>query len=124
MSIPCPKCHTPTKPFNLEADLFFDRCDSCKGMWLDKGELARTTGSSNDFPDPARAMSGPATDKNCPKCEGDIHLHEVAYASGSKIIVDVCKRCEGLWLDSRELTQVQEILRKHRIEEKKKKLKG
>lgn len=121
MSVSCPKCNIPTKPFNLEADLYFDRCDMCLGMWLDKGELARTTGSESDWTDSERAMSGSASDISCPKCE-EIKLYEVAYVPESKVIVEVCKKCEGLWLDSKELTQVQEILRKFRIDQRKKKL--
>ena len=115
MSINCPKCKTATSPFNFEADLYFDRCDKCKGLWMDKGELARTTGSAHDFPEPAKAMTGPKTNYACPKCAH--HLHEVSFGQ-SKVIVDVCGKCEGLWLDSRELKEVQEILRKHRVKER------
>lgn len=117
MSIACPKCKTPTTVFNFEADLNFDRCETCLGMWLDKGELARTTSSDHDFPDPIQAKSGPKTDLSCPKCTHG--LHEVAFGKSS-VIVEVCGGCEGLWLDSRELVKVQEVLRRHRIEERKK----
>ena len=124
MSINCPKCKMATKPFNLEADLFFDRCDKCKGMWMDKGELARASGSESDFTDAKTLTSGLPSTKVCPKCPGKPHLFEVLYKKPNKILIDVCTSCEGLWLDSQELPQVQEILRKHRIEEKKKKLAG
>lgn len=119
MSIACPKCKTPTSIFNFEADLNFDRCETCKGMWMDKGELALTTGSDADFPDPLTAQNGPKTSLHCPKCAHG--LHEVAFGN-SKVLVEVCGGCEGLWLDSRELVQVQGILRKHRIAVKKKKI--
>lgn len=119
MSINCPKCQVPTTVFNFEADLNFDRCDQCKGMWMDKGELARTTSSPNDFPDPTRAASGPKTNKKCPKCS-NVFLHEVSFAPNSKLIVDVCGSCQGLWLDSRELINAQKILRSARIEARKK----
>lgn len=124
MSINCPKCNSMTKPFTLEADLVFDRCDECKGMWMDKGELARTSGSTSDFPDPKTITSGLPSTKNCPKCPGDNRLSEVLFMKPNKILVDVCKRCEGIWLDSKELPQLQGILRKHRIEQKKKHLNG
>lgn len=124
MSINCPKCNTATSIFNLEADLNFDRCDKCKGMWMDKGELARTSGSANDFPDPKTITSGLPSTKSCPKCPGSPKLHEVLFMKPNKILVDVCKSCEGIWLDSKELVQLQGILRQHRIDEKKKKLAG
>ncbi len=124
MSINCPKCNSKTKPFNFEADLFFDRCEDCKGMWMDKGELASTSGSTNDFPDPNTITSGSPGTKNCPKCLGDIRLSEVLFMKANNILVDVCKRCEGIWLDSKELSQLQAILRTHRIEQKKKYFSG
>lgn len=124
MSIHCPKCQTETAVFNLEADLNFDRCPKCLGMWMDKGELARTSGSATDFPDPNTINSGLTSTRNCPKCPGDIRLSEVMFMKPNKILVDVCKKCEGIWLDSKELVQLQGILRQHRIDEKKKKLAG
>lgn len=124
MSINCPKCNTPTAIFNLEADLNFDRCDKCKGMWMDKGELARTSGSTNDFTDPKIITSGLSSTRKCPKCPGSPQMSEVFFKKPNNLMIDVCKSCEGIWLDSKELVQLQGILRSHRIEEKKKKLAG
>lgn len=120
MSTNCPKCNVATKPFTLDADLTFDKCEKCKGMWMDKGELGRTAGHLQDFIDPVAAMNGPQTNFNCPKCANS-KLHEILYAPKTKLILDVCKTCQGLWLDSRELIQIQKILHDHRIEQKKKK---
>lgn len=120
MSINCPKCKVSMKPFTFEADLVIDRCDICHGTWMDKGELGRTAGDTHDFIDHAKAMSGPKTSLQCPKCPPGYHLHEVSYAPGTKLIVEVCKTCEGVFLDSRELRQIHDILRKHRIEVRKK----
>jgi Zn-finger nucleic acid-binding protein len=39
----CPRCNVslePLSPHDVE-DLIVDRCPSCEGFWLDKGELAR-----------------------------------------------------------------------------------
>jgi Zn-finger nucleic acid-binding protein len=121
MSINCPKCKTPTSVFNFESDLNFDRCNTCSGMWLDQGEIARAAGGTEDFPEPERAKSGPMTDMTCPKCDSS-RLHEVAFAPNTKIIVEACQKCMGVWLDSRELGQIQEILRKFRIADKKKRI--
>lgn len=119
----CPKCSVPTQPFNLEADLYFDKCNTCEGMWMDKGELARTTAGISDWIDAQKAKTGPASKYKCPKCLGTT-MHEVAYVPGKKLIVETCRTCEGLWLDARELPQIQEALRKHRIQMKKKKASG
>ena len=124
MSINCPKCNTPTAIFNLEADLNFDRCGKCKGMWMDKGELGRTSGCSNDFPDPETVTRGLPSTRKCPKCPGSPQMSEVFFKKPNKLLIDVCNSCEGLWLDSKELPQLQGILRQQRIDEKKKKLAG
>jgi Zn-finger nucleic acid-binding protein len=34
----CPFCKTPMEKIN-RADVTVDRCPSCQGVWLDKGEL-------------------------------------------------------------------------------------
>lgn len=86
---------------------------------MDKGELARTTSSPNDFPDMSRTASGPKSSKKCPKCP-DINLYEVAFAKGSNLVVDFCGSCKGISLDSRELINAQKILRAARIEARKK----
>jgi Zn-finger nucleic acid-binding protein len=124
MSIKCPKCNTATTIFNLEADLNFDRCDKCKGMWMDKGELARTSGCTNDFTDPKTITSGLSSTRKCPKCPGSPQMIEVFFKKPNKLMIDVCKSCEGIWLDSKELPQLQGILRQQRIDDKKKKLAG
>lgn len=38
---------------------------------------------------------------DCPKCDG--HLYETEYEN---IVIDVCDKCSGVWLDSGELTLV------------------
>ena len=42
-NIPCPKCDVNLEPLSpMDAkDLIVDRCPSCQGFWLDKGELDR-----------------------------------------------------------------------------------
>lgn len=119
-SILCPKCRITTSPFTQEADLVFDRCETCKGIWLDRGELSRVSGNSEDFP--TSVPSGLSSSRFCPKCPPKTALTEIIYTKESKILVDYCGSCSGLWLDHKELPKVLSILREHRIEMKKKKL--
>jgi len=42
-----------------------------------------------------------ATQINCPKCDGK--LLETEYEN---IVIDVCDKCSGVWLDAGELAQV------------------
>ncbi len=117
----CPKCTNQLKPFNLESDLYFDRCDSCKGMWLEKGELAKTMGEKEDFPEPERLKTGPRSSIKCPKCQ-DINMIEFTVSTKSKVILETCTRCQGVWLDSKEMAKIKSLLKDQRIEMKKKKL--
>jgi Zn-finger nucleic acid-binding protein len=122
MKVICPKCKLATTPWTFEADLVFDRCEQCKGMWLDSGELARVSGSLEDFPSEAK-RSGPQTLASCPKCL-TVRLQEIKFSPKDQMIVEICVDCKGLWLDSRELIKAREILQKDRIEFKKRKLKA
>ena len=40
----------------------------------------------------------------CPRCE--VKLHEVEMGPTSKVMLDVCPKCHGLWLDSGELDRL------------------
>lgn len=37
----------------------------------------------------------------CPKCDGSLH-----EANFENIVIDVCDKCNGVWLDAGELAQV------------------
>lgn len=39
----CPRCGVPMEPFNYAGDsgVILDKCKSCGGLWLDKGNLER-----------------------------------------------------------------------------------
>lgn len=47
------------------------------------------------------AESAKATELKCPKCDG--RLVETDYEN---IIIDVCNKCSGVWLDAGELAQI------------------
>lgn len=115
----CPKCKNQLSPLTQEADLIVDRCETCKGVWMDKGELERISGS--DLSEEIY-NHGPFAGKTCPKCQ--VKMREVVIPTKSKLIIDVCGQCSGLWFDARELAQVQNFLRVERIRQKKGHLAG
>lgn len=128
MSLQCPKCTKPLKKLSLEAELELEHCSSCKGYWLDQGELARSAGAEEDFPDYALSM---ASDREvpfkCPRCES-IKLLRVPYHPQRAdlknfLYVDTCPNCHGIWLDAKELGEVREALKEDRIVQRKSKLK-
>lgn len=49
-AVKCPKCKCDTLHTQPEPTLQFDRCEKCKGTWLDGGELAQFANLKNDLP--------------------------------------------------------------------------
>jgi len=80
-------------------NLVLDQCQSCKGIWLDKGELNLLLGSKakSDFEIPKFALE--FENIQCPKC--NTGLSEFCYP-GTIVLMDACKKCEGIWLDNEE----------------------
>jgi len=97
----CPKCeNTSLKGGKIASrNLHLDACPECKGMWFDAGELAQWLGerAEKDFQIPTFAATVPGSE--CPRCSVD--LYEFCYP-GTLTLVDACKQCEGIWLDSKE----------------------
>jgi Zn-finger nucleic acid-binding protein len=128
MSLDCPKCTKPLNKLGLEAELELDHCSNCKGYWLDQGELARSVGAEEDFPDLSLSM---ASDREvpfkCPRCE-EIKLLRVPYHPQRSdlqhsLYVDTCPGCHGIWLDAKELGEIRQALREDRIVQRKSKIK-
>ncbi|MBS3764615.1 MAG: zf-TFIIB domain-containing protein [Planctomycetes bacterium] len=103
----CPKCGTESLiPAVLKrSGIEIDRCNECHGIWLEGGELEDLLGElSVDFHVPSRATSG---SKRCPEC--DEPLYVVGYPH-TGIIIDICKKCGGVWLDHGEYGQIRKAL--------------
>lgn len=104
----CPKCCQETLwAFDYEG-IEVDFCDTCKGLWLDAGELAEYVELSKDLPDIEGALkTAKETDMPCPKCSG--FLEEMEYAHGSGILIDRCNSCRGIFLDAGEIKDIEEL---------------
>ena len=105
----------PNDATYLEKALFHnvevDYCPVCLGIWFDKDELALAKNDTDkelnwvDFDlwrDKGR-FSVMQIDKRCPVCR--IPFMEVHY-DDSKIKIDFCKKCQGIWLDRGEFKQI------------------
>ena len=44
----CPRCNTSTLEELDRQGITIDRCTSCRGVWLDRGELERLTARERD----------------------------------------------------------------------------
>ncbi len=93
----------------LEYDAFeVDYCPSCRGVWLDAGELELLFGDAAacaaflNAGGPASA-SGEAK-RSCPLC--DRAMDKRATGGEHPVTLDRCPNGEGIWLDRGELAVV------------------
>ena len=79
-----------------------DNCNSCKGLYLDKGELLKLT-SNRPLHNITTKYLGVDSDSKLlwPGCGSIMDMESVG---GSEI--DGCLQCNGVWLDSDELEQL------------------
>jgi len=95
----------PNDNEQLEKVLFHnvevDYCPKCLGIWFNKDEQLNWV-DIDLWRDKAKFKVSHG-DKHCPVCRGG--LREVAY-DDSKVKVDFCKNCEGIWLDRGEFKQI------------------
>lgn len=110
----CPKCIGKLEEKQVEG-IKVDICWVCEGIWFDKGELDKVLeADSKDFNNidvdrgqldgkEVAAMQAELDTKPgiCPRCQGKTALERIDYEG--KAYVDICKKCEGLWLDAGEI---------------------
>jgi len=105
----CPKCQRDSlkQKYVAALDLTLDYCTRCKGIWFDGGELYRA------MPQADKLLKIPHNavrlDAQCPRCR--TLLYTFPYP-GTKVVVEMCGNCDGLWLDANEFA----ALRKARQE--------
>ncbi len=117
----CPKCSKELK-IKVIGSIEVDECESCKGIWLDKGELRE----AKDLIDPnldwldfeiwkhQDKFNTKESAITCPTC----NLPTVSIEYGhTGVKVDYCKECQGVWLDQDELPNIIDAL-EHEINEK------
>ncbi|MCC6897375.1 MAG: zf-TFIIB domain-containing protein [Polyangiaceae bacterium] len=127
MSLSCPRDRSALEPQTYEAKIEIDACPTCRGVWLDKGELeAIQEAKEQDYsktlaelPDSvarsinkvAQAASGPV---GCPKCGAEMAVREYAYCS--QIVIDACPEGCGIWLDAGELQALEKFFERSQAE--------
>lgn len=104
----CPVCKEPMIIVEY-ADVEVDYCVSCRGVWLDEGELELLF--DGDDAAVAALLTGAGADvvegeRRCPAC-GRKMLKE-STAGDAPVVYDRCRRGDGLWFDCGELAAVLE----------------
>lgn len=114
----CPRDRSPLNTELYEGRVEVDKCPSCRGMWLDRGELEAIQNESErrhlHLRDPAsdsveRSINEvaqlTAKDAKCPRCGASMVAHD--YGFGSQIVIDSCPSGCGVWLDVGEIERIE-----------------
>jgi Zn-finger nucleic acid-binding protein len=97
------------------AGVELDVCGKCQGVWLDKGELEAIEKKVADevvveddslkLPELdfsfSRRMQADFKSIDCPRCGAGMETRE--YDKVARVVVDVCPKGCGMWLDRNEL---------------------
>jgi Mlc titration factor MtfA (ptsG expression regulator)/Zn-finger nucleic acid-binding protein len=124
----CPRDGGTLASQNYEADVQADVCPSCRGMWLDRGELERIQETvehdhSGELGDIAQIASAYEMARQkagagipCPRCQRAMASKEYGYCS--QILIDLCPHCEGVWLDRGEIQALERFFERERTRAK------
>lgn len=107
MIIKCPKCNGECEEKILGATIY-DRCKNCGGLWFDKNELYQIRNEKDWFKIDTTVkganISTKKGDFKCPRCREK--LHTIKYEHQTSIKIDVCPKCDGIFLDAGELEEI------------------
>ncbi len=104
----CPKCRTePMKPESYEG-IEVDRCQACKGLFFDRGELKGMLGKKLGNTADTLVFSATSDQMDhvtahCPRCSKDMN----AMMGPGEIKIDLCPQCNAVFLDQGELASLQ-----------------
>ena len=96
----CPKCQGRLESCVLRSARA-ERCQGCKGTWLDSGDLTRVVGVSRRL---RPTQDGEFTELPCIRCP-DQELIELSYP-GTDVAIDICPDCRGVYLDEGEIERL------------------
>ena len=103
----CPVCKTDMLVIEY-TKIELDYCASCQGVWFDSGELELLLKLVKlDSPDLLKNMldlpetRAPEKRRRCPICNQK--MKKTNIGEQPPILIDVCRRSDGLWFDGDEL---------------------
>ena len=104
----CPICkNEPMITLELN-EVEIDYCLSCKGIWLDAGELELLLGSDVESTEFLNSFTPDTKSKEkklkCPICNKK--MEKVMVVGEKEITIDKCKNEHGIWFDAGELEDV------------------
>ena len=110
----CPRCNNELVTEQYE-NIEVDRCPSCRGMWLDHGELDLLEDTAFDQKETKGSLmfqSYPG-ELLCPKCQRPMQFFRYRTTN---MELDFCDQNHGVWLDAGEEKQVLKTMEKRVLE--------
>lgn len=110
----CPRCREDLEPSRRTAgDLNVDslRCFNCTGNWLELDALRALEQVVDVRLIEWNRLPGVETQGRilfCPRCPGGMAMDKVVSKRDSRVVMDVCGTCHGVWLDYGELEAIQQ----------------
>ena len=106
----CPDCKSELQVAKLKG-IAIHECLKCKGKWFERNELILAKNKADDglrwldfdpFGKDAEKLSVASEGKQCPECEKK--MQSLTYVQ-SKVVIDKCRSCEGVWLSHGEIAK-------------------
>jgi Zn-finger nucleic acid-binding protein len=110
----CPRCGDELQKRKIGA-VEVGECAACKGIWFDEGELGKAKDETDpdlnwlDFElwqheDEFHVAVRPI---KCPRC--DVQMAAIEYGT-TKVEINYCTKCKGVWLDTDEFKKIIDAL--------------
>lgn len=102
----CPDCRIPLIEIGLDGEQV-DRCPQCSGIFFDRGELESIVQLFRCY---QKVTLGEPEIDTIPRAEIERQVlcpadgTPMNPADGGEMIYDTCPACDGIWLDSGELS--------------------
>jgi hypothetical protein len=112
----CPDCRNILKPIECKGVIIHE-CIKCNGKWFQRDELQKVETREDDtvrwidfepFGKDMEKASVASEGKVCPKCLEK--MQSLKYLK-SKVVIDKCPDCRGVWLDRGELAKIIRFLK-------------
>jgi uncharacterized protein len=102
----CARCSGELEELHV-GGVTIERCESCRGLFFDSGELSRvlTEGDPGTNPAEAAEADGHGQPPTCPRCQ--IEMDRLPTGGSGRFAYDVCSACNGMWLDAGELAHLE-----------------
>lgn len=90
------------------SEIELDQCLSCNGVWFDVKELDQYMAEKLIILDSPKVAEYKDLNKKegiCPRCNQA--MNKKPAPKGAGFLIDVCEKCQGVWLDSSELDKLE-----------------